>query len=239
MTGAVKSEAAVLAALSQLSTPTVCNAIEGLHVRMRNEGYVGSALSYRSTGPQSIVGYAFTVRMRTASPPPKNLGYEDPTTWWNLLAAAPKPAIVVIQDEDDVPGIGSVAGEIHAAIFKSFGAIGIATNGAVRDLEALARMGMHVYAGAVSPSHAYAHIVDIGCPAEIAGLHVENGDLLHGDQHGLVSIPHDVAAKIPAASQALLTREAAILELCRRQPSSPEILQSLIAAFNRADVEAP
>src|SRR6476646_4228482 len=43
------------------------------------------------------------------------------------------------------------------------------------------RAGFHFFAGSVSVSHAYVHIIDIGKPVEIGGLEIQSGDLLHGD----------------------------------------------------------
>ena len=220
--------------LRRFSTPEICNAIEQFRVRMRNEGYVGNAIPRRTSG-SPIIGYAFPVRMRTASPPVRGVRYMDSTAWWNMLTAAPKPSVIVIEDMDEKPGTGSVAGEIHGAIFMALGAKGLITNGAVRDCDALAGMGLHVYASSVTPSHGYAHVVDVGESVTIAGLSIAPGDLIHGDAHGFVKIPHEVAAELPRAAEQLIQRERAIIELCARDPVPLDELQALVATFDKAD----
>ena len=58
-------------------------------------------------------------------------------------------------------------------------------------------MGFHLFAGNVSVSHAYAHIVEFGEPVEIGGLKISPGDLIHGDCHGVQTIPLEIAAEVP------------------------------------------
>ena len=89
-------------------------------------------------------------------------------------------------------------GEIHAAIGIALNCVGCVTNGAVRDLPAVEAMGFQLFASRTSVSHAYAHIVEFGEPVEIDGLKISSGDLLHGDRHGVLTIPLSIATQIPA-----------------------------------------
>jgi regulator of RNase E activity RraA len=59
------------------------------------------------------------------------------------------------------------------------------------------------------------HIVDFGTPVEIFGLPVKPGDLLYADIHGVVSIPHEIAARIPEAAARIRTKEREIIDLCQ------------------------
>jgi regulator of RNase E activity RraA len=67
-------------------------------------------------------------------------------------------------------------------------------------------------------SHAYVHIIDIGTPVELGGLKIHSGDLLHGDLHGVQSIPLGIAAQIPAIAAQISARKQALVALCQ----SPE-----------------
>lgn len=210
----VQLSAAELEALVALSTPTVCNAIETFNIQLRNEGYVDGSIINRLPKLQPMVGYAVTVKMRTDKPPVRGFSYPDRNDWWDMIAASPAPRIIVIEDTDRRPGVGSVAGEIHASIFKALGGIGIVTNGAVRDLDALAGLDLHVYSGNVVPSHGYAHIVDIGMPVAIGNMSIETGDLLHGDRNGIAKIPLKIAADIHLAARTILNREREVTRFC-------------------------
>jgi regulator of RNase E activity RraA len=88
----------------------------------------------------------------------------------------------------------------------------------VRDLGAVAELAFPLFGRGVSVSHSYAHLVDFGGEVEICGLRIEAGDLLYADRHGVIQIPLEIAAEIPAEAARQWRKERAIIELCR----SPE-----------------
>lgn len=223
----------LLETLQRFSTPTISNAIETFKVRLRNEGYMDASIINRIAQNQSMIGYAITMRMRTDAPPMRGLYYSDRNDWWEKLGNFARPSIIVMEDMSENPGKGSVAGEIHAAIFKALGCIGIITNGAVRDLNELAALHMHIYSGSISPSHAYAHIVDIGTPVQMGGMAINNGDLLHGDGHGITKVPQDIAKDIPTVAESILRHEKAITGLCASSDFSIEKLRRLLTPVNK------
>ena len=114
-------------------------------------------------------------------------------------------------------------------ILRALQCTGVVTNGSVRDIPAAEKAGFHFFAGSVSVSHAYVHIVEIGTPVEIAGLKVKSGDLLHGDLHGVQSIPLDIAPQIPAVAAKLGAREQEIISVCRSPDFSLEKLRAAVA----------
>jgi regulator of RNase E activity RraA len=201
--------------LCALDTCTVSNAIERLKVRLRNEGFASGRMTCRFPNLGPMVGYAATGRIRTASAPMARRCYYDRMDWWGYVASIPEPRVMVLQDTDHRPGIGAFVGEIHANIGSALHCSGCITNGAVRDLPAVEKMGFHLFAGSVSPSHSYAHIVDFGEPVEIDGLKISSGDLLHGDLHGIVEVPLTIAARIPEEASKLLEEERSLISFCR------------------------
>lgn len=223
-------------ALQQLDTCTIANAIEVFNLRQRNEGFVSDAATH-SIFPHlpPMLGYAVTGRIRSTTPPlvsslppPRILSYYDRTDWWNYVLSIPAPRVVVMQDVDHTPGVGAFFGEMHSAVSKALGCNGYVTNGAVRDLPAVEVLGFQLFAGHVSVSHAYVHIVDFGEPVEIGGLHIRPGDLIHGDRHGVQSIPKKIAADIPAVVKELSRSERPILEFCRSPQFSLEALREMM-----------
>jgi 4-hydroxy-4-methyl-2-oxoglutarate aldolase len=62
-------------------------------------------------------------------------------------------------------------------------------------------LGFHLFAGNVAVSDAYGHIFDFEVGVQIGGMLVHSGDLLHGDQHGLLTIPAEIASQVPAAAE--------------------------------------
>ncbi len=225
--GAQALPTATLDAIRQFDTCTVANAIEQFRVRLRNEGFTRPGLHCVTGGAPRLIGYAATCRVRSADPPMSGNAYVDRTDWWDTIGLLPLPRVAVIQDLD-APAGGSTVGEVHAAILKAFHCEGVITNGAVRDLPGVSRMQFPMFASAVSVSHAYMHIVEFGVPVEIFGLPVRSGDLLYADVHGAVSIPLEIAARIPEVASAILTREQEIVDLCQ----SPDFtLERLLEAI--------
>jgi 4-hydroxy-4-methyl-2-oxoglutarate aldolase len=224
-----------LDAIRQLSTCTVANAIETFDLRLRDEGYALSTI--RSVFPNlpPMVGYAATLRIRCTGVLARPHLYPDDTNWmnwWNYVQTIPGPRVVVIQDSDERPGTGAFLGETQATILKALGCAGAVTNGAVRDLPVLSSMGFPVFAGSVSVSHAYVHILEFGKPVEVGGLIIRPGDLLHGDCHGVLSIPEAIAADIPAVAEKFRQRAQRIAAVCHASDFS---LEKLCDAVTRKD----
>lgn len=217
-----------LSALAALETTSVANAIESFDVRLRNEGFADSTLQCRFPEQPPMLGYAITLRIRASAPPSKGHNYIDRTDWWQQIESYLLPHVMVIQDMDAHPGRGAFIGEVHAAILTALGCVGAITNGAVRDLPDIRKMGFHLFSGSVAVSHSYAHVVEFGGPVEVAGLKIKPGDLLHGDRHGLVRIPLDLAADIPKAAAALHKREKIITAFCKSKDFSIPGLANVI-----------
>jgi regulator of RNase E activity RraA len=59
------------------------------------------------------------------------------------------------------------------------------------------------------------HVVESGGPATIGGLTVRPGDLLHGDEHGVTSIPLEIARDLPKAAQELEAAERKLIDYAR------------------------
>ncbi|MGD1157906.1 MAG: RraA family protein [Terriglobia bacterium] len=202
-----------LQALRRLDTCQVADAIETFDVRLRNEGFMDASVRCMFPDLPPMVGYAVTARIRTSEPPMTGRDYPDRTDWWNYLLTIPAPRVVVLEDLDRHPGLGSCAGEVHAHIFKALGCVGLVTNGAVRDLPAVASIGFCFFADHVAVSRVYFHMLEFGVPVEVGNLRVRPGDLLHGDRHGMISVPVSIAKKIPAAAARVLKLERQVLEV--------------------------
>ncbi|MGO9242056.1 MAG: RraA family protein [Bryobacteraceae bacterium] len=200
--------------LRLLSTCTASNAIERFEVRPRNEGFVRATARCQFPRMGHMLGYAAPAVVRASNAPLGGRCYYDRMDWWHYLTTIPEPRVIVIQDLDPIPGIGAFVGEIHASIALALHCVGCVTNGSVRDLEQVEKLGFHLFAGGAAISHAYAHIVEFGEPVEIGGLRIRPGDLLHGDRHGVHLIPSSIASKVPAMAQQILETEQRLTRFC-------------------------
>jgi len=204
--------------MQQFDSCTISNTIEQFHVRTRNEGFV-SGSSVRCIFPEMTptIGYAVTARIRTSATPMSGRCYYDRMDWWSYVQTIPAPRFIVLEDVDHVPGLGALVGEIHACICVALGCTAVLTNGAIRDLPGVRRAGLQLFAGSVAVSHSYAHVIDFGETVEVGGLQIKPGSLLHGDQHGVVCVPLDIAEAVPEAAQEILTSERELIDFCNSE----------------------
>jgi 4-hydroxy-4-methyl-2-oxoglutarate aldolase len=215
--------------LKLLDSCAVSNAIERFRVQLRNEGYAENGLVCRYPYMLPVLGYAMTLKVRSAAPPNKGRTFFEHTDWWDALLAVPSPRILILQDMDRLPGTGALIGDLHACILKTLDCVGVITNGAVRDVARIEGFDFQMFSGSLSVSHAYSHIVHVGGPVQIGSLEVSPGDLIHGDCHGIVRIPRELAARIPATASALRKKEEEIMSYCHSPEFSVEGLRDLLA----------
>jgi len=207
----------------------VANAIERFNLQLRNEGYTEGGLTCQFPELGSMLGYAFTLQVRSYAPPTKSRAYDlESTQWWNGLLSLPKPIILVVQDMDRHPGTGALVGELHTKILQALGCIGVITNGAVRDVGRVKPLAFHMYSATLSVSHSYSHIVHSGGRVQIGGLEISPGDLLHGDRHGIIRVPRELASRIPQTAAALRQKEREIADFCQSPEFSIEELRRLL-----------
>jgi regulator of RNase E activity RraA len=150
------------------------------------------------------------------------------TSWWDQILSIPAPRFLVIEDVDPFPGTGALIGEVHAKILRALGCVAAATNGAVRDVPEVDDLRFSMFAGSLSVSHAYAHIVEAGAPVQIGGLAVSPGDLLHADRHGIVSVPSDKIEEILNRAAAARKEDEELISICRSRNFSVEALRGAI-----------
>jgi regulator of RNase E activity RraA len=70
--------------------------------------------------------------------------------------------------------------------------------------------------------------VEFGSLVEIGGLKIGSGDLIHGDLHGVQSIPLEIAPRIPGIAAMIHSREKALIELCQSREFSIEKLRAAV-----------
>lgn len=203
--------AETLKKLAKYDTPTICNVIELFDVQPRNRGYMDGRI--RSNFPEMppMVGFALTSAFRSDAPPVGGDAYGSIQAQLARFAELPGPPVVVFQDLDDPP-VAAVFGEVMCSTYKAFGAAGLVTNGAGRDLEQVRALGFPVFTGSTICSHGYCHMLHLGLPVRIGGLMVNQGDLLHGDANGVTGIPISIAAEIADISDEFVAAEAIIMD---------------------------
>lgn len=206
--------AAQLEALRKFDTPTICNAIEGFGVRARTEGFTRPGLCLRAAMEEKpMVGYACTgvISARHPARPEHSAVMER---YYEQYEGCALPQVAVIQDLDETP-VGSFWGDVQATVHRALGCIGTVTNGGVRDIEEVRKVGFYLLSKEVLISHAYIHMVEAGGTVEICGMTVSPGDLIHADAHGAIVIPRELAPCLAEACVRAMSAEDALLLPCR------------------------
>jgi regulator of RNase E activity RraA len=200
--------------LRKYDTPTICNVIEVFRVRPQNEGYMDGRIRACFPEMPPMVGYASTATFRSAAAPRKGDVYSGLDAQVAGFAKLPQPVVVVFQDLDD-PSVAATFGEVMTSVYKSFGAAGLITSGAARDLEQVRAMGFPCFSNGVICSHAYPQIVSLEVPVRVGGLAVYPGDLLHGDANGVTNIPLEIASEVAHACAEFVRSEEVVLSYVR------------------------
>lgn len=213
-----------LEALRRYDSPTLSNAIETFDIRPRDEGFASMEIRcfFPELGP--MVGYAATATIRALG---RDRGAGDHSPLWALVRSLPEPRVVVIQDLDDPPGHGAFWGEVQSTIYRALGCAGTVTDGCVRDLKEVREMGFQFFARGPGVSHAYVRLESVGETVSVGGLTVRPGDLVHADQHGVLLIPTEIAAELPAAADRIVEREQEFIRWVRSAEFDPDRLAEM------------
>jgi 4-hydroxy-4-methyl-2-oxoglutarate aldolase len=199
-------------ALRQITTPTLSNAIELCCVRPNHHGFMSPEIRCLFPDLGVMVGYAVTGRFTAAKPVVNPASRYE---FWKQLLQIPAPRVLVLEDMDQPPGVGAFVGEIMATIHQKLGCAGVVTNGHLRDLDEAHSLGFHFFAAGACVSHAHVDLIDFGTPVHVGGLLVRPGDLLHGDKHGVLSVPNEVVPDLPRMTATVVEREGQILSFCK------------------------
>src|ERR1700680_2265654 len=161
--------AADLELLRKYDTPTICNVVELFDLRPRTAGYMNGRIQACYPKLPPMVGYAATATFRSAAPPRSGNVYSGLSEQVAAFAELPGPAVVVFQDLDDPPA-SATFGEIMCPTYKSFGAAGLITSGAGRDLDQVERLAFPCFTSGTNPAHGYCQVVQIHIPVHVGGV---------------------------------------------------------------------
>ncbi len=206
---------AVLEQLRRFDTPTVCNVVELFDLRPRTAGYMDARIQACFPKLPPMVGYAATATFRSAAPPRSGDVYAGIADQVAAFAELPGPAVVVFQDLDN-PVASATFGEVMATTYKSFGAVGLITSGAGRDLDQVEVLAFPCFSDGTICAHGYCHIVEINIPVHVGGVMVQPGDLLHGDRNGVTMIPGEIATAVAEACPEFMAAEAVVLDYLKQ-----------------------
>jgi len=211
--------------LRKIDSPTIANAIETFQLQDRTAGFIGGNVSAMFDDyDDAMLGYALTVKMSNA--PGEPAGREGYWRMWEALEQMPTPSVIVVQDVSGSPERYACAGEVMATMAQRLGAVGMVTDGGLRDLKEVRALGFHYYARFPVVSHANFEVTEVGGEIVLDGEAVRTGDLLHGDANGISIIPAGCLDGLVDAVEGIRERESRFMRFIRSRD------------FNLADAKA-
>jgi len=179
----------------------------------------GARLRRMDAGPR-MAGAALTVKTR----PGDNLMLHK------ALQLAQPGDVIVVDAGGDLTN--AITGEIMVGHAQKIGVAGFVIDGAIRDAGVIARGQFPVFAAGVTHRGPYKDGPgEINVPIAIDGMVIEPGDLMIGDEDGVLCVPFDAAAQLLEAANAKQVAEvamiAAIADGSYRAPWVDETLQRI------------
>lgn len=185
----------LLAALQGIPVAVISDNLDRL------PGPVGLRAFHRSG---ALLGRAVTVKTRAGD----NLAVHQ------ALELIQPGDVLVVDGGGDVSR--ALVGEILKAIAESKGCVGFVIDGAIRDSATFAASDFPCYARAVIHRGPYKlGPGEINVPVSIGGSVIQPGDIVAGDEDGVVSFAPDRLAELSRAVRAQLQRESEILQSIR------------------------
>lgn len=155
-------------------------------------------------------------------------GARDNLAPYAALAVA-KPGDVLVVATDGCEAVAVLGGTI-IGLARNAGAVGVVTDGLVRDLPGLEAIGLPVFAAGLSPNSPQKDGPGtIGLPVVIGGVAVGPGDLVLADEDGVVVVPLARLGEVAAALAAIAAKEAASEAAVRSGAAQPGWLAERLA----------
>jgi regulator of RNase E activity RraA len=157
----------------------------------------------------TLAGPAFTVRGRAIY----GESAVDPRyKQMDMLESIPPNSVVLF----DAGGETASAhwGELMSAVARGQGARGAMVNGGLRDTRQIRSTGFPVFGRFQSPYTAVwrFEITEFQLPLTLNGVTVQPGDMLLGDDDGIVSVPQKIADEVLVEAETIAVKERTVYE---------------------------
>ena len=132
----------------------------------------------------------------------------------------------------------AVIGDMVMGMAKNRGVLAVVTDGMVRDMTGLEGVGLPCFAAGVTPnSPARNGPGTAGLPVIAGGVSVSAGDVVVGDQDGVVVVPGHMAADIAARLDEVRTAEADLDAKVMAGLEIPDFVKDLLESDRVVEVE--
>lgn len=174
-------------------------------------------------GPIADYGATVGIAVTSYSRPGDNLGL-----FASLDLAREGDFLVAASDGFAETGI---TGDMLLGMAKNLGAVGLATDSAVRDKAGLLAVGLPVYSAGLTPNSPVRNGPgEAGFPIVIGGVTVSSGDIVVADADGVVIVPQEEAAAVLEGLRSVRRAEAALEAKVKAGLGVPDFIRSVLGS---------
>lgn len=133
-------------------------------------------------------------------------GEISPETWLESL----KEGSVVVLDVNGDGDVGSI-GSFNSMLYIEKGAVGIVSNGGIRDTDEVIKQGIPVYLDMANRGRGIRpgrnELESFNSPVTVGGVLIRPGDVIVADGDGVICVPREHAEKVAVLARAILTKD--------------------------------
>lgn len=154
-------------------------------------------------------------------------GPADNLALFGALAVA-RPGDILVAATDGFTAT-AVTGDLLLGMAQNRGLAGLVTDGLARDLAGIRAVGLPIYGAGLTPNSPVRNGPGtVGLPVVVGGVAVEAGDILIGDEDGVVAVPRGRIAAVLARLTQVRAAEAALEAKVKAGLQVPDFIQSIL-----------
>ncbi len=189
--------AGLLHELREFDTPLLANTIGYISSTPPEEYYLSGDIQSVTPPLGPTVGIAFTAEVDSSTPG----GAGDTDLYWEQLEAMHQcslPIVWVVKAVGSRPEHECMIGDGMAKTLYSVGCVGLVSDSRVRDVPGLITTPFAAYCRGRAVHHGALRFRATRRPVDIGGVTIHPGDVIHANQDGVIRIPSDCIADLPA-----------------------------------------
>jgi len=211
--------AAQVAALGSIPTGYAVDAMDG-------RGAVDYRIKPLAPAAKPMIGIAITC----------HCGPADNLALFAALAAA-RPGDILVAATDAFTAT-AITGDLLMGMARNRGVAGLVTDGLVRDKVGILAVGVPVYCAGLTPNSPVRNGPGtVGLPVVVGGVTIASGDVLVGDDDGVVVIPRGDLDSVTAKLADVRAAEAALEAKVKAGLELPDFVSVLLASDKIARID--
>ncbi|MEM6622539.1 MAG: RraA family protein [Pseudomonadota bacterium] len=167
---------------------------------------------------------------------PIDAGRNDNLAFWAALDSVQTGDVMMVATHNHREC--AVVGDLIISFARNRGAVAVVTDGMIRDVEALAEIGIPVFSAGVRPSGPTKRGPgSVGLPIWLGGQRIEAGDIVVGDRDGVVVVAQSMIDTALPILDEIATKEAGMEEDGKAGLLAPRNIDSFLGGVSIQHVD--